>query len=157
MQRETRPEIESSAQGAGTMGKRFGIGDFVIRFLFALVLVLGTYNPSGKSYSHWLIDNFSGFSALMALAGVTLLIGWAVFLNSTFRALGTLGVILGLAFFGCVVWVMIDTGIISTEGSNVLAWIILILVAAILAVGMSWSHLRRRWSGQQDVDEIGED
>lgn len=139
------------------MSKRFSAADFIIRFLFALALVLGTYNPSGKSYSHWLIGNFSEFSAVMALAGVTLLIGWAIFLNSTFRALGTLGVVLGMAFFGCVVWVMIDNGIISTEGNNVVAWIILVLIAAILAVGMSWSHLRRRWSGQQDVDDIGHD
>jgi hypothetical protein len=139
------------------MAKQFGIGDFVIRFLFALALVLGTYNPSGKSYSHWLINNFSDFSGLMALAGVSVLIGWAIFINTTFRALGTLGVVLGLAFFGCVVWVMIDSGIISTEGSNIIAWIILVLIAAILAVGMSWSHLRRKWSGQQDVDDIGED
>ena len=139
------------------MAKRFGIGDFLLRFIFALILVLGTYNPSGKSYSHWLFHNISGFSALMALAGVSLLIGWAIFLNSTFRALGTLGVVLGLAFFACVVWVMIDSGIISAEGSNIVAWIILVVVAAILAVGMSWSHLRRTWSGQQDVDDIGDD
>jgi hypothetical protein len=139
------------------MVKKFGIGDFAIRLLFALALVLGTYNPSGKSYSHWLINNFSEFTPLMALAGVSVLIGWAIFLNSTFRSLGTLGVVLGLAFFGCVVWVMIDSGIISTEGNNIVAWITLVLVAAILAVGMSWSHLRRKWSGQQDVDDIGED
>jgi hypothetical protein len=30
------------------------------------------------------------------------------------------------------------------------------LLAAILAVGMSWSHLRRKWSGQQDVDDVGD-
>ena len=139
------------------MAKQFGLGDFAIRFLFALALVLGTYNPSGKSYSHWVINNFSDFSSLMALAGVSVLIGWAIFLNTTFRALGTLGVVLGLAFFGCVVWVMFQYGIISSEGSNIIAWIILVLIAAILAVGMSWSHLRRKWSGQQDVDDIGEE
>jgi hypothetical protein len=138
------------------MAQRFGIGGFAIRFIFALALVLGTYNPSGKSYSQWVIDNFSQFSPQMALAGVTLLIGWAIFINSTLRALGTLGVILGLAFFGCVVWWMIDAGVITTEGTNALAWIILILLAAILAVGMSWSHLRRKWSGQQDVDDVGD-
>ncbi len=119
------------------MVKKFGIGDFAIRLLFALALVLGTYNPSGKSYSHWLVNNFSEFTPLMALAGVSVLIGWAIFLNSTFRSLGTLGVVLGLAFFGCVVWVMIDSGIISTEGNNIVAWIILVLVAGLIHVELN--------------------
>jgi hypothetical protein len=143
------------------MAKRFGIGDFLIRFIFAVVLVLGTFNPSGKSYYHWVYNSINnsvdGIGSLLALAGVTLLIGWAVFLNTTFRALGTLGVVLGLAFFGCVVWALVQGGLISTEGSNIIAWIVLFVVAAILAVGMSWSHLRRTWSGQQDVDDIGEE
>ena len=30
----------------------------------------------------------------------------------------------------------------------------LLVLALILAVGMSWSHLYRRWSGQATVDEV---
>ena len=143
------------------MAKRFSMADFLVRYVFALVLVLGTFNPSGKSYFHWVVDSIqndvAGIGSIMALAGVTLLIGWAVLLNTTFRALGTLGVVLGLAFFGCVVWALIQGGLISTDGNNIVAWIVLFVVAAVLAIGMSWSHLRRSWFGQQDVDDIGDD
>lgn len=143
------------------MAKRFTVTDFLIRYVFALVLVLGTFNPSGKSYYHWLVNSIQGdvegIGAILALAGVTLLIGWAVFINTTFRALGKFGVILAMAFFGCVVWVLIQSDLINTSGKNIVAWIILFVVAAILAIGMSWSHLRRSWSGQQDVDDIGDD
>ncbi len=138
------------------MAKRFSIGDFIIRFIFSLALVLATYNPTGKSYSHWLIENYANFTSGMALAGVTLLIGWAVFIHSTMSAIGGLGIILGSAFFACLAWVLVDNGIINTEGNHATTWIVLVLVAAMLAVGMSWSHLRRKWSGQQDVDEIGD-
>lgn len=143
------------------MAKRFSVADFLIRYAFALVLVLGTFNPTGKSYFHWVYDSINndveGIGSILALAGVTLLIGWAFFLNTTFRALGTFGVLLGLAFFACVVWAMAQGGLLNAEGGNVIAWIILFVVAAILAVGMSWSHLRRSWSGQQDVDDIGDE
>ena len=138
------------------MAKRFSIGDFIIRFIFSLALVLATYNPTGKSYSHWLIENYANFTSGMALAGVTLLIAWAVFIHSTMSAIGGLGIILGSAFFACLAWVLVDNGIINTEGNHATTWIVLVLVAAMLAVGMSWSHLRRKWSGQQDVDEIGD-
>ncbi|MGB5773274.1 MAG: DUF6524 family protein [Sedimenticolaceae bacterium] len=33
----------------------------------------------------------------------------------------------------------------------------LVLLSAILAVGMSWSHIRRRLTGQIDVDEVDDD
>jgi len=84
-------------------------------------------------------------------------IGWAVFLRATFNSLGTLGLILGIAFFGAIVWLLFDLGLLSMEGSSVLTYIILFMLAAILSVGMSWSHLRRRWSGQQVVDEVNDD
>ena len=139
------------------MANTFGFMDFLVRFFFALALVLGTYNPSGYSYFHWLTGMLPAVSAEAALAGVAVLIGWAVYVNSTFRSLGGLGVALGLAFFACLVWVLIDIGLLSADSSTTLVYIIEGLIAAILAVGMSWSHLRRRWSGQQDVDEIGDE
>jgi hypothetical protein len=30
------------------------------------------------------------------------------------------------------------------------------MLAAIMATGMSWSHIRRRMSGQLDVDDVDE-
>jgi hypothetical protein len=35
-------------------------------------------------------------------------------------------------------------------------WIGLVMVATILAIGMSWSHVRRRLTGQADVDDVDE-
>jgi hypothetical protein len=34
-----------------------------------------------------------------------------------------------------------------------MAWIVLFVFAIILAIGVSWSHLRR-FTGQADVDEV---
>jgi hypothetical protein len=35
-----------------------------------------------------------------------------------------------------------------------MAWIVLFVFSMILAVGISWSHMRRRLTGQADVDEV---
>ena len=42
------------------------------------------------------------------------------------------------------------------ERSNVLQYIVLIMVSLVLATGMSWSHIRRRLTGQLDVDDVDE-
>ena len=131
-----------------------GIG---LRFLFALVLVLATYNPEEYSYYHWGIENITDFSVLKLFIGIVLLIGWVIFIRATLRSLGAIGLILALGFFGTLIWLIVDYGIIPADSPRVITYLVLIVASAILTTGMSWSHLRRRWSGQLDVDDVEED
>ncbi|MFT7263982.1 MAG: hypothetical protein ACI9A2_002050 [Halioglobus sp.] len=48
---------------------------------------------------------------------------------------------------------MVDFGLINMEATGVLTYVALVLLSLILAIGMSWSHIRRRLSGQFDVDD----
>lgn len=138
------------------MARKFDLFGFVWRFALALVLVLLTFNPSGHSYFHWVRDAVAAraFDPLMALAGVALAIGWVMFLKATHRSLGSLGLILTSAFFAAFVWLLIDRGVLEADSTTAISWIVLIAIAAVLAVGMSWSHIRRRMSGQVDVDDV---
>jgi len=126
------------------------------RFIFALILVLSTYNPTQYSYYNWFKTNYTDFTPLLALAGITLLIGWIIYIRATMRSLGLIGLTLAAAFFGCIIWLFIDQGFINIEKQNVITWIILILFSAVLSIGMSWSHIRRRISGQLDTDDVDE-
>lgn len=130
-----------------------GIGGLALRFAFALLLVLLTFNPTGRSYYHWIAAGFPAIDALKALAGVVLLIGWVVFLTATMRSLGATGVLLALAFFAALVWVAVQFGWLQAQ-ARIFVWIGLVVTAAILAMGVSWSHFRRRLTGQADVDEV---
>ena len=133
---------------------QLGAGGFAVRFVTAIVLVLLTFNPSGWSYFHWVADGFPKITAVEALAGIALLIGWIVFVTATMRSLGGGGVLLTLAFFAALVWVVVDFGWLELRNTHALVWIALLVIAAILAMGMSWSHIRKRMTGQTDVDEV---
>ena len=134
---------------------RFSWSNFLIRLLFAGLLVVGTYNPSAYSYTHWVLTDFpDSVNAINAFVGIILIIGWIIYLRATWNSLGPIGLLLALAFFGIFVWVMIDIGLLSTDNTGIISWIILFITSAILAVGMSWSHLRRRMTGQIDMDEV---
>ncbi|MCP5437134.1 MAG: hypothetical protein H6960_03130 [Chromatiaceae bacterium] len=132
----------------------FTLLSYLARLIAALVLVFATYNPSGYSYYHWFEQSLSDFNPLVALAGVVLLIGWVMFIRATLRSLGALGIILAVAFFGSLLWLVIDWGWVAPDNIDVISYIILALLAAVLATGVSWSHIRRRLTGQIDVDEI---
>ncbi len=136
---------------------RFTWLEFFARLLIALVLVFVTYNPAGYSYYDWAIAELPAFSALKAFAGVVLVIGWTIFIRATSRSLGAFGVILALAFFGTLFWLVTQWGLIPADSVTAVTYIVLVVVAAVLGTGMSWSHIRRRLSGQADVDQVEED
>lgn len=136
------------------MAREFNAVSFMLRLGFALLLVFGTYNPSAYSYLSWVLSGEAGFDPVTALVGIILLIGWIVFLRATFLSLGWLGISLGAALFGCFIWLLIDIGWLSLDSTGAITWAVLLLIALILALGMSWSHVRRRLTGQYDVDDI---
>jgi hypothetical protein len=136
----------------------FSAGDFLTRWVVALALVMVTFNPTSWSYLSWLLADWPGDNLpLKVLAGVVLLIAFVIFLRSTWRAIGPLGLFLAALFFAVLLWVLIDYGWLDPRQANLMTWIILVVVATILAIGMSWSHIRRQMSGQYDVDRVDEE
>ena len=127
---------------------------FLLRLLVASALVFATYNPSGKSYYHWLSENISAPTPMIALTGILLLIGWTIFLRATLRSLGPFGLLLAAAFLGVLLWMMIDWGWFNADSLTAVTYIILVVLSGILAIGVSWSHIRRRITGQIDVDDV---
>lgn len=141
------------------MARQFDSQGFMWRFIFALALVFITYNPSGLSYYHWLKSGLGEGELLtppFAMVSVVLLIGWTIYLRATFRSLGGFGLLLAIAFFAVVIWWLVDLGLLGINNVSVFSYIVLFLLAAVLAVGMSWSHIRRRLSGQADMDDVDE-
>jgi hypothetical protein len=136
------------------MDDQFDMGGLIWRVVFALALVLLTFNPTGHSYYHWLADGFPGVSPLEAVTGILLVIGWVFFVRSTLAALGTLGLVLMLALFAAIVWWMVSQGWLDVGNRSAMAWVVLLILGLVLGFGMSWSHIRRRLSGQASVDRI---
>ena len=128
-----------------------GIG---LRFLFALILVLATFNPSGYSYFHWLIETISNPTPWLALAGIVLIIGWVIYIRASIRSLGPVGLTISAVLVAIILWVLVDIGLMTIDSPSAFTWILEIFIAAVLCLGMSWSHIRRRMSGQADVDDV---
>ena len=90
---------------------------------------------------------------IFILAIHLIVIGWAIYAAASYRSLGPVGLILGAAFFATLIWLLIDFGILSLGSATTIKWIVLICLAGLLAIGVSWSHIWRRVTGQLEVDE----
>lgn len=135
------------------------LGGLLTRYLVALVLVYGTWNPEGYSYVDWVFGPIlfgapatSGLPAVKFLAGIVLIGAWAVFLNATRRSLGLPGAIISLAIIGGVIWLLIDLHVVRATSGRGIAHVVLIALSILLCAGMSWSFISRRLSGQVDTD-----
>jgi uncharacterized integral membrane protein len=123
----------------------------IVRIVLAIVLVLATYNPSGHSFYHWLTEPPAGITAIKSLLGVMLLIGWAVSLRTVHVALGSLGVILGIAFLAALAWVFVEQRWLDLDSPTAVAWLALLILGTVLGLGLSWSLIRARLTGQVEV------
>lgn len=129
---------------------------FLLRWMFALVLVVATYNPTQLNYVSWVWAHGGQSLPVATLLGLLLLVGYIIYLRATLRSIGAFGMGLVLALVGAVVWVLSDLGVLNLGNRALTTWIMLLALSLVLGVGLSWSIIRRRLSGQTDVDDIEE-
>ena len=140
------------------VAKSIGWSGVLIRLIAALALVFGTWNPNRWSYYHWAIqpaiDDVARFDAVKFLVGTLLVAGWAVFLQATRRSIGVGGSLLVAAIAGGVIWLLISSRLVTASSGRGIANVILIGLAIVLTVGISWSHVGRSITGQADTDVV---
>lgn len=141
---------------------KFNATSFLIRWLVALALVLATFNPTQYSFLHRVAGAGSqtGFNTdhmpYKVLIGAVLAVFYVIYLRATWRSIGAIGVVLAIVVLSALIWVLIDIELLDLHGGTALTWVLLVLFATVMAVGLSWSHIRRRVSGQVDADVVDE-
>jgi|GEM_PF-6425663 len=73
------------------------LAGFALRLVFAAALVFATYNPTGYSYAHWL--KMGNITPYLALAGMVLIIGWAIYVTRYVSCLGENRLVFGCYAF----------------------------------------------------------
>lgn len=137
------------------VSREFTALSFLWRFAASLGLVLATYNPSGYSFFHW-VRNSEAVGPEHFVVGVIVIIGWVILIAATKRSLDTLGMVLGILLLAGLVWLLIDLGALSLDSVSNITWVLLVCIALLLAIGLCWSHIWRRLTGQFEVDDDGD-
>lgn len=136
---------------------RSGAAGILVRVLIPFLLVYGTWNPSGRSFYHWVIqpmfDGTFSVGPAQVLIALLLVAGWVVLVQATFRSLGAGGALLVAGIFAALAWLLIDRGVFKPSGAKAYAHLGLIALSLVLAVGTSWAIVSRKLTGQVEVDE----
>jgi len=129
---------------------------FILRWLVALGLLSATYNPTEWNYSRWVAQHYSDQMPLAVLLGLLLLIGYIIYLRATLRSIGGFGMLLVLAVVAALLWVLYDYGVLTLRDQTLNTWLGLLALSLVLGIGLNWSHVRRKLSGQADMDDVDE-
>ena len=127
---------------------------FLIRWICAFVLLALTFNPTEYNYVQWVRSYGSMNMSIAVLTGLVLIIGYIIYLRATLRSIGAFGMLLVLAVVGAGIWVLVDLGVLRLDDPSFNVWLGLIALSFVLAIGLSWSIVRRALSGQADVDDV---
>jgi hypothetical protein len=124
------------------------------RWFGAFVLLAATFNPTEWNYVRWAMANHEAQLPLTVFLGLLLAIGWIICINATLNSIGVFGMLLVAAVFGALVWVLLDWGVLDLANTRTNLWLGILALSLILGIGLSWSILQKRLTGQVDVDEI---
>jgi hypothetical protein len=126
----------------------------IARFLFSLGLVFATYNPTGYSFYHWIADFGAGPPSAKAVVALALVMIYYAIFRVVFSAFRRSGMIMGgLA----ALLFATELARIAARWRSHPSWDFYVLlseyvtlcgVAIVIALGVSWSHLMERLTGQ---------
>lgn len=119
----------------------------------AAIVVFATYNPSGKSIFHWVVNNDNPGDAWVILGAIVAILVNIALLIAAWKALGKLGTIIVVIFFGALIYLSFQEGWVDADNRASLEWLALILYSVFLGIGLSGAILWRRATGQVVTDE----
>ena len=135
------------------MHSLFTVSDFIVRLQLSCVLVFGTYNPSGRSYFHWVADGDTDMLILKVFVGMALIAAYWLILVVSWLALDAVGLtllVLAVLAFGGTLW---ELDLFPTDSWSVQA-VLLGGLAIVFAIGLSFSGIRYRLSRQVQSSSI---
>ncbi len=132
---------------------KFGMYSVFLRWLLIAGIVLSTYNPSGRSYYHWATVSNAEISLKISI-GLILFALNMIFIRLTFRAMGLSGALVLALVVTSVAVTLPRLGWLTLETFEMFVLYVMLFFCIALSIGVSWSALRTRLSGQVDSDDI---
>ena len=130
--------------------------NFAARFIYAIVLVVGTYNPTGWSLGQLLWDSRGSLTDVWPLwllgAGILGYV-WVLFVRAGYRALGLPLVLLVAGIIGLLMYMSFHLGWLALSRGAAL-WAGLVGLSLLLGYGASHASLWFQLFGQRQVDVV---
>lgn len=122
----------------------------LIRTLACFALVFATWNPTGYSFVAWAHYSLAATAPEIAVAGAALLALHILFIRIAWLSLGADGITGALVILFAGVLTLSEFNVIDLWRGETRTYLLLMGFSLVLAIGMTWSLLKRRIVGQSN-------
>jgi len=150
------PDILTSTSTTKS-GKKITNLAWWVTFVMSLALALGTWNPTGHHFIHYISnvgDILSGFKPFAILIMIAL---WLLAIKSIFQSLGFFGLTMTLVIIAAFVWGLQQYNIIDIMTFQDAGWAATIAVGLVIWFGLNASIIWKKLTGVYTTDASGED
>lgn len=128
-----------------------------VTLLISLTLAVGTWNPLGHHFVHYVIDSENILSGFTPFA-IILMIGiWILALKSIFQSLKISGTIFVIIVIVAFLWGLHQYNIIAFDNLEQMGWVGTLSVAFIIWIGLNASIIWKSLTGVYATDNIEAD
>jgi len=117
-------------------------------------MLSATFNPTNWNYIRWAGVNWDSQMPLTVLLGLLLAAAYIIYVGATLRSLGPFGMAMIVSIFAALIWVLSDWGLLSMANTSENVWLGILAMSLVLGIGLSWSIIWQRLSGQATVDDV---
>ena len=150
------PDILTSSSTTKS-GKKVTHLAWWVTLLLSLALALGTWNPTGHHFVHYISnvdDILSGFKPFAILIMIAL---WLLAIKSIFQSLGFFGMLITLIILASFVWGLQQYKIVNVEDLDQLGWTITLGIGLLIWFGLNASIIWKKLTGVYTTDASSED
>ncbi len=128
-----------------------------VTLLMSLALALGTWNPTGYHFIHYLTNSeniLSGFTpfAILIMIGI-----WLLALKSIFQSLKIFGALFVIVIIMAFLWGLQQYGLLDFNNLNDMGWAGTLSVAFIIWIGLNASIIWKSLTGVYATDDVEEE
>ncbi len=138
-------------------GKKVTHLQWWVTLVMALALALGTWNPTGHHFIHYISsvdDILSGFKPFGILIMLAL---WLLAIKSIFQSLGFFGALITSIIIGAFIWGLQEYNIINVSDFNQAGWAVTIGIGLLIWFGLNASIIWKKLTGVYTTDATSED
>lgn len=133
--------------------KKFGFYSILMRWVLIAGAIFATYNPSGRSFYHWAPESDVDFWLKLSI-GLVLFTVNLTFFSLTLRSLGYIGTFLVAICLVSIAITLPRLELVSLHTWDLVQLYSILFLTFALTIGVCWSAIRTRISGQVDSDDI---
>jgi len=128
-----------------------------VTLLISLALALGTWNPWGYHFIHYIIESENILSGFTPFAIILMIAMWVLAIKSVFQSLGMMGTAFTTIIIAAFLWGLHEYGLLDFSNFSQMGIAGTLSMATLIWVGLNASIIWKTLTGVYATDHVEEE